>query len=149
MATYTTNLNLKKPSLTDPASIGDINANMDILDKAILAAEIYTDGIWTCRKWANGTSECWLTDGYAWSETPTTMTANGSLYESNTMTLALPTGLFFTYPNVALDTRSAGGMWLKCTGSTTNDTIVYEMLRTNNTKARVGMSVYCIGRWTV
>lgn len=35
MATYTENLNLKKPDLTDPASIGDINNNMDIIDEAI------------------------------------------------------------------------------------------------------------------
>lgn len=32
MATYTTNLNLKKPALTDVADIADINGNMDILD---------------------------------------------------------------------------------------------------------------------
>lgn len=35
MATYTENLNLKKPDLTDPASIGDINNNMDILDEEV------------------------------------------------------------------------------------------------------------------
>lgn len=32
MAEYTTNLNLKKPSLSDVADITDINGNMDILD---------------------------------------------------------------------------------------------------------------------
>lgn len=32
MATYTTNLNLKKPALTDNANIADINSNMDIID---------------------------------------------------------------------------------------------------------------------
>ena len=37
MATYTTNLNLKKPDLTDAASISDINSNMDILDDALAA----------------------------------------------------------------------------------------------------------------
>jgi len=35
MATYTTNLNLKKPAGTDTADIGDINDNMDILDAAV------------------------------------------------------------------------------------------------------------------
>lgn len=38
MATYTENLNLKKPSLTDPASIGDINNNMDLIDGAFTNA---------------------------------------------------------------------------------------------------------------
>lgn len=32
MATYTTNLNLKKPAYADPADIADINANMDTID---------------------------------------------------------------------------------------------------------------------
>lgn len=35
MATYTTNLNLKKPDTTDKVSIADINANMDLIDAAI------------------------------------------------------------------------------------------------------------------
>lgn len=37
MATYTENLNLKKPDLTDTADIADINGNMDILDGALAA----------------------------------------------------------------------------------------------------------------
>ena len=32
MATYTTNLNLKKPATTDAADIADINGNMDAID---------------------------------------------------------------------------------------------------------------------
>lgn len=32
MATYTPNLNLKKPDYTDLADVADINANMDIID---------------------------------------------------------------------------------------------------------------------
>jgi len=35
MATYTTNLNLKKPATTDLVSIADINGNMDAIDTAI------------------------------------------------------------------------------------------------------------------
>ena len=34
MATYTTNLNLKKPAGTESANIADINNNMDLLDSA-------------------------------------------------------------------------------------------------------------------
>lgn len=37
MATYTTNLNLIKPELTDAASISDINSNMDTIDSALAA----------------------------------------------------------------------------------------------------------------
>ena len=35
MATYTPNLNLKKPDYTDLADVADINANMDVIDAQI------------------------------------------------------------------------------------------------------------------
>ena len=35
MATYTTNLNLKKPAYSDTRDIGDINNNMDLIDTAV------------------------------------------------------------------------------------------------------------------
>ena len=35
MATYTTNLNLKKPAYSDARDIGDINDNMDAIDTAM------------------------------------------------------------------------------------------------------------------
>ena len=35
MATYTDNLNLKKPDKTDFVDIADINENMDAIDKAV------------------------------------------------------------------------------------------------------------------
>lgn len=35
MATYTTNLNLKKPAYADPVDIADINNNMDAIDTAV------------------------------------------------------------------------------------------------------------------
>lgn len=38
MATYTPNLNLKKPATTDLVSIADINGNMDIIDTALAGA---------------------------------------------------------------------------------------------------------------
>ena len=41
MATYTENLNLKKPAILDPASIGDINHNMDIIDGTLTDAMLF------------------------------------------------------------------------------------------------------------
>lgn len=35
--TYTENLNLKKPEMNDPAKIGDLNDNFDIIDEALAA----------------------------------------------------------------------------------------------------------------
>ena len=38
MATYTSNLSLKKPEGTEDINIADINGNMDILDKLLLCS---------------------------------------------------------------------------------------------------------------
>lgn len=127
-------------------------AQIDSAVSAALAMGDYvvdtgTSGIWSYRKWNSGIAECWLTAGYMTSAVPATMTANGQLYESNTMTVALPSGLFSATPNVTIDTQQGGGMWFKCTGETSNTTVVYEMLRTNNTKAAAKLSIQCKGRW--
>lgn len=45
MASYTTNLNLKKPAGSENVSIGDINNNMDIIDSAIGDMNTGTKGI--------------------------------------------------------------------------------------------------------
>lgn len=123
----------------------------DATEQAIQTADFVVEqgesGIWTYRKWNSGIAECWLTAGYMTSGTPTTMTANGVLYESNTMTLSLPSGLFAATPNVSIDTMQAAGMWFKATGETTNASIAYQMLRTNNTKAAARLSCQCKGRW--
>lgn len=37
MATYTDNLNLKKPDKTDFVAIADMNANMDAIDDAVVS----------------------------------------------------------------------------------------------------------------
>lgn len=105
------------------------------------------DGVWTYKKMASGDAECWLTNGSILSDVPTSMDANGALYESNTMTIAMPNNLFVDVPNVSMDTMQGGGMWAKVTGSTTKDNIDYEILRTNDLKSSVKMSIQCKGRW--
>lgn len=39
MATYTTNLNLKKPAASEKVSIADINGNMDTIDSKLAVAQ--------------------------------------------------------------------------------------------------------------
>ena len=44
VASYTTNLNLKKPATTDLVAIGDINSNMDTIDTAVAGKYATTGG---------------------------------------------------------------------------------------------------------
>lgn len=123
------------------------DATEQTIQTADYITEIGTSGVWTYRKWNSGIAECWLTNGYMASGVPTSMTANGALYESNVMNITLPAGLFISTPNVSIDTQQGGGMWFKATGDTTNTTITYEMLRTNNTKAAARLTCQCKGKW--
>lgn len=129
----------------------DLNVNGNIYIQGVKMVDYIIDqgtsDMWTYRKWNSGIAECWLTNGSIISDVPIEMTPNGTLYESNVMTIAMPNNLFVDVPNVSIDTMQGGGMWAKATGSTTKDDIKYEILRTNNTKLSVKMSIQCKGRW--
>jgi len=60
MATYTTNLNLKKPAASDLVSIGDINGNMDTLDSAVAGKQAQHSAInisIATSAWSNKTAQ--------------------------------------------------------------------------------------------
>ncbi|WP_461206937.1 gp53-like domain-containing protein [Clostridium sp. DL1XJH146] len=46
---YTTNYNLKKPDLTDPVSVGDLNDNMDIVDAQL--SEMMNEASFSANGW--------------------------------------------------------------------------------------------------
>lgn len=59
MATYTTNLSLKKPATTDLVSVADINGNMDALDTAVAGKQGQHSAISVTiltSDWSNGTA---------------------------------------------------------------------------------------------
>lgn len=108
-----------------------------------------TDGIWTWRKWWDGTAECWgnITD------TITGWTAWGSMYYSAPyMKASYPTGLFVAAPvEVAQAVNSGADGWLATksgTGSATETRqyfIVRPVTGSNNLTATI--SVHAIGNW--
>ena len=102
-----------------------------------------TSGVWTYRKWKSGIKECWCNST---TGTSYTMSANGALYISSDLEIALPSGLFTATPTVQGMVLTGGGMWVKCTGSTSSSKIVYTILRTNTTVASLNYSFYCIGK---
>ena len=103
MATYTTNLNLKKPDLTDGALIADINANMDILDDAAYNRALKTEAIknitregttFTATR-CDGTTFTFTqqdNDHYAWSD----ITGKPSYYDAEAIKNITRSGTTFT-----------------------------------------------------
>lgn len=69
-----------------------------------------TDGIWTYRKYADGTSECW---GEITTSTTWTVWTNPIYYGSNySPNQAFPSGLFIEKPNLQVAVKSSADCWL-------------------------------------
>lgn len=92
MATYTSNLNLKKPGLSDDALIADINGNMDLLDtdagKLRADIAIVENGNTATHNIAEGQYVVWKGDLYIASAA----IASGATLSSSNLT-AKPNGL--------------------------------------------------------
>lgn len=127
MATYTENLNLKKPDLTDPASIGDINSNMDIIDEEVgsladhSVKDMGTDGTWTWKIYEDGTF--WAITKKLELRFNLTSQSNGTYYDpAGSKLVNLPTalsgkvveGAYFTAGNL-MSPHSSGVFLYKCT----------------------------------
>ena len=115
-----------------------------------MVIESGTSGIWTYRKWSDGTAECWgKTDPVTY--THTTQSGYGYYTSAN---FALPTGLFKTV-EVGLADRLQG------VGSTPSNTLitinVRELTTTNfgvwvqsasSGSQSLAISMYAKGKWT-
>lgn len=97
MATYTTNLNLKKPAASDNVSIGDINGNMDTLDSAVAGKQDQHSAI-TISVAAN-----------AWSNKTATVTVTGVTASNTVIVSPAPASI-----------TAWGDASMKCTAQATN-----------------------------
>lgn len=121
------------------------------VDGTIHAAlyEQSTSGIWTYRKWLDGTAECWGNYTY----TITSWSSWGSLYYSQPFaTTSYPAGLFTAAPTevATLTSKSSDGFVSvrSNTGSNTATRSYFLARPTNGTNNQDGtLSVYAIGRW--
>ena len=114
-----------------------------------------TSGIWSYRKWSDGTAECWGNKTFTIDFSTTTwggMYTSGAISGSN---ITFPTSLFVDTPNIqaSLLTRSTGGILMAPGGTGTNvasktQTGVYEICR-GTSLSGVGFTI-CYnakGRW--
>ena len=66
--------------------------------------ETGTSGIWTYRKWSDGTAECW-----GKYQTSGTFTAWGSWYSTDIAPIDFPSGLFSETPALHAQAKCSGG----------------------------------------
>ncbi len=90
------------------------------LSPSAYIVETGTSGIWTYRKWSDGTAECW---GYHSNGSTAISTASGGMYMSaSTINIAFPSGLFVSAPTVDASTEinktAPHGFFMTSTGAT-------------------------------
>lgn len=105
-----------------------------------------TDGIWTYRKWLDGSAECW---GIFVQENVALSTAWGSLFESQGYVADLPSDLFVETPQFSITLTGSGGTMLETysTGSA-NQTPLMCAVRPNNVTIDIlNTSITAYGRW--
>lgn len=128
----------------------DLKALLAKLTNTPIIVEQGTDGIWTYRKWSNGTAECWGTKGY----TATSFPQWGSIYYGEPYTsfyTAYPTNLFIDTPSVTGEITTAGGdLWLVKASTAANKNRTPEWYPAR--AASIGsigfyISYHAIGRW--
>lgn len=109
-----------------------------------------TDGIWTYRKWSDGTAECWGSVSVA---TGAANTADGGVYCTGATDIASQTYPFiFTAVPVCCATAvgSTDKCWLRTVDGTgsASQTPAFQVLRSTSGSAdSVTVSLHALGRW--
>lgn len=147
MATYTQNLNLMKPDLTDSANIGDINNNMDILDGAM--TEYIVEQGEGYRLWNSGKAEAWG----SWNGTASaTSVWNTPIYYNDYTTWSnlfnsVKNGIFIETPIVNV-TSTSNLWWIALNGVTKNGIASLRILTVSSkSNSPLAFDWYATGKW--
>jgi len=110
-----------------------------------LLVEKGTDGIWTYRKWADGTSECWGRSGL---NTVAINSAYGGAYYGSSMSAdPFPSGLFLnSAPMITSELLGGDGCWAGIGTATTTQFTYYPFCVKSGNHSFV-LSAHCIGKW--
>ena len=137
-------------SLSDAMGVGQISGDKTA-NQPTGIIESGTDGIWTWRKWADGTAECWGTSA---SRSITSWSQWGGLYYGNPYTVYdnYPSGLFIDSPSCQAQVANrTGDMFLVAGGSGNKDhTLSFYPARGATWSGGTytyTVSYYAIGKW--
>lgn len=100
-----------------------------------------TSGVWTYRKWASGVVECWAT-----TNVTVTLTTVGTYYHRGTASISLPSGLFYSAPNMVNITCSQG-FWCGLSSISASTVAAYFFDVTNTTNHTLPLYVEVRGVW--
>lgn len=123
----------------------DLKELISKLTNTPMVVESGTSGIWTYRKWSNGTAECW---GITASTQKSVTSSYGNGYYAPQDTIPLPSGLFTSVNHAQTTLIDAGGIgtWFDLqSANTTNIQGYIYGIRANTTTFRIG--AYVIGKW--
>ena len=109
----------------------------------------YYDNGWLCRKWFDGTAECWrrISEGEVNITGP-----NGSLYDANTGTDYFPTNFFIDIPQVQTTVRdiesgSGAGHFVGVMPHHTKSNLSFRVMSSIAGQKSFYIYVYAIGQW--
>lgn len=102
----------------------------------------YTDGIWTVRKYSDGTTECYGVYELANGD----FTEAGTLFYRSASNIALPTDLFIEKPviTVSCECYSVNGCGLF---NVTNTSFSVSIISPANVSRAVTMNIHVYGKW--
>lgn len=128
----------------------DIKALLAKITNTPIIVEQGISGIWTYKKWSDGTAECWG----IYQGTVSSWATWGSLYYGEPYTAFYtnyPTGLFISAPVVtAQPVDSPVDIWLaKAGGNGTKDHFpsYFPMRASSSSGVTISVGVYAIGKW--
>jgi hypothetical protein len=134
----------------------DLKKMLTKLMQAPIVVEQGTSGIWTYRKWSDGTAECW---GKITNTSFDITKAWGSMYISYAGTSGefyanFPTNLFIEAPVETATAISSGSMFPFMAGisggTTTKDHTAHYLMGRGTSMASVGsatLCIYAVGKW--
>lgn len=102
-----------------------------------------TSGVWTYRKWSDGTSEVWC-KGAAYSLGINT--AWGSDYYGDLITVNFPSGSFNATPMAMITSHGGDGVYFAISTISSTSLKYYPFCAKNGTKA-FEPRIYAIGKW--
>lgn len=110
-----------------------------------LVIEHGTNGIWTYRKWSDGTAECW---GRSDLGSKAITTAYGYGYYASANTINFPSTFFNNVPTVTISSQDGAGYgtWFNITTVTTASVAGY-MYATTSITPPITLNINAVGKW--